>query len=332
MARRSRGRMLETKWIPDLSPELPVAAAARHVLGLRLRVVGHYLPLAIHQAKRDREYVHQLRVGTRRAVAALNLFQACLPSQTFSTARKRLRQIRNFAGAARDWDVFSERILEGTDTTTGAHLLRGYILAQRAAAQRLLNREGQFAIDQFLVFVAQVVSDLSDPAEPRAQTSLISLARPILAQLITDLESAISADLKDEEQLHRVRITGKKLRYAMEIFGDCFTSEFRTDLYPMIEEMQEILGRFNDCRVAIGFLDELRAYAGEFLPVAERIYRPLLVSRLRQQRRLMQKERKSFSRWLETWRTVNAVAKLHRVICLSLRNNGEAIASQRLEL
>jgi CHAD domain-containing protein len=49
---------------------------------------------------------------------------------------------------------------------------------------------------------------------------------------------------------HRVRILGKRLRYAMEIFADCFPPEFNEQYYPTVEEMQEILGRANDSHVA----------------------------------------------------------------------------------
>ena len=46
------------------------------------------------------------------------------------------------------------------------------------------------------------------------------------------------------------RIGAARLRYAMEVFADCFPPPFREVLYPMVEEMQEILGRANDSQVA----------------------------------------------------------------------------------
>ena len=63
--------MAEGKWISDLMATTPLADAARLTLGVRLEVVRDYLQQALHQADKDPEYVHQLRVGTRRAVAAL---------------------------------------------------------------------------------------------------------------------------------------------------------------------------------------------------------------------------------------------------------------------
>src|SRR5690349_24128611 len=94
------------KWISDLTSDTPVADAARHALTVRLDVVREYLPLALHEADKDPEHVHQLRVGTRRARAALDIFALCLPQKAYKSAKKLLRGLRRAAGEARDWDVF----------------------------------------------------------------------------------------------------------------------------------------------------------------------------------------------------------------------------------
>ena len=57
------------------------------------------LPLALQQAVKDVEHVHQLRVATRRARAALDIFADCLPDGAFTAAKKQLRKIRRAAGA-----------------------------------------------------------------------------------------------------------------------------------------------------------------------------------------------------------------------------------------
>src|SRR5690348_512201 len=103
--------MPDGKWISDLKADTPVAEAARHVLFVRLQVVKDYLPRAALEPDHDIEYVHQLRVGSRRADAALRIFRACLPAKAHRKARRRLRKLRRAAGAARDWDVFLADLL-----------------------------------------------------------------------------------------------------------------------------------------------------------------------------------------------------------------------------
>ena len=66
----------------------------------------------MQEADRDPEYVHQLRVATRRADAALRIFAPCLPGKVHKKARHRLRRLRQAAGAAHDWDVFLLGITE----------------------------------------------------------------------------------------------------------------------------------------------------------------------------------------------------------------------------
>src|SRR5262245_51299342 len=101
-----RTSMADGKWIQDLRPKTPVADAARHVLTVRLQVVRDHLALALHHADEDPEHVHQLRVGTRRARAAVDIFSCCLSARDYKQARRELRRIRRAAGEARDWDVF----------------------------------------------------------------------------------------------------------------------------------------------------------------------------------------------------------------------------------
>ena len=66
--------MADEKWISGLHGIMPVGAAAQLVLGNRLAVVRDRLPAAVFQSHLDVEHVHQLRVGTRRAGAALRIF------------------------------------------------------------------------------------------------------------------------------------------------------------------------------------------------------------------------------------------------------------------
>ena len=229
------------KWIHDLKAMTAVADAARHALTVRLEVVRDYLPLAVHQADRDSEHVHQLRVGTRRARAALDIFACCLPAKVHRRARKQLRHLRRLAGAARDWDVFLANLTAWglqpkSRLRPGADCLIGDALAQRATAQVQLQEAGQdypFAFDRFL---AETVAAVHRPDDPQLVT-LLDLARPLLTDLLEKLEEAASRNLDDYEHLHQVRILGKRLRYAMEVFADCFETAFKEELYPAVEEM-----------------------------------------------------------------------------------------------
>ncbi len=293
------------KWIPDLTPDTPLADAARRVLTVRLEVVRDSLPLALDKPEKDPEYVHQLRVGTRRARAALDIFAACLPPKVIKTARKTLRTLRRAAGEARDWDVFLAGLLEWRHRKSDQHrpgldFVIGYALAQRRQAQTHLREAGQdypFAFDRFL---ADTVAAVHKPQDEDLNT-LANLARPLLAALVHELEQAAAGDLENYEHLHRVRIIGKRLRYAMEVFADCFAPPFRGQLYPTVEEMQEILGHANDSHVAGERLKALRPWLRAFLPGEWKNFKPGFEALLRYHQRRLPQERRRFLEWWSRW-------------------------------
>jgi CHAD domain-containing protein len=64
-------------------------------------------------------------------------------------------------------------------------------------------------------------------------------------------------------QLHRMRITGKPMRYIMEIMETTLGREFKNKLQE-IKNVIELMGDIHDCDVFIGelngYLNEIRAY------------------------------------------------------------------------
>lgn len=298
--------MAEGKWIRDLKPETPVEEAARHVLFVRFQVVKDYLPRAALEAEDDIEHVHQLRVGTRRADAGLRIFADYLPKKQYRKARRRLKSVRRAAGAARDWDVFLVDLLQRESKADakyrgGLDFLIGYALGQRAAAHADLETIYQEENPTFETFIIRTVEAIRPPAVEAPPAILVDLARPILFDCLKDLELAALADLRDYAQLHQVRIAGKHLRYAMEVFADCFDPTFRDTIYPRIEQLQEILGRANDSHVAAERLIALREHLHRTCPTAWPRLQPGFEQLLRSHQRRLPQERNRFLKWWSQW-------------------------------
>src|SRR5262245_8264017 len=95
---------LDGKWIDGLSAATPLADAARRALAARVIAVER-AGRAVLEAIADSETVHELRVATRRARAAVEAFADVLPPKAARRAAKVLRKLRRVAGAARDGDV-----------------------------------------------------------------------------------------------------------------------------------------------------------------------------------------------------------------------------------
>jgi CHAD domain-containing protein len=296
--------MADGKWITELTAETPLPDAARRTLSVRLQVVHDYLPLAQRRSEEDLEYVHQLRVGTRRAGAALDIFSLCMPMKDYRSARKQLRRIRRAAGAARDWDVFLEGLAgqRQSERAKRVHdLLIGYALAQRTVAQEKLGEAAPNYPFDFERLMAETIAAVHKPHGAQPMETLRDLAGPLLSERLRDLHTAATGNLNDYDHLHQVRITGKRVRYAMEVFADCFVPAFREELYPRVEEMQEILGNANDSHVAYQRLEELRQQLRVHSPGEWRRFRPGLDALMRQHQQRVMVERQRFLDWWEHW-------------------------------
>jgi CHAD domain-containing protein len=311
--------MGNSKWITDVTPDMPPELAARHVLSVRLQPVADYLPLAALEADRDTEHVHQLRVATRRADAALRIFRSCLARNVLRKARRRLRKIRRAAGAARDWDVFLLDLTSRAGKATarqqpGLDYLLGYGLAQRSVAQEHLLEIHTREYPGIEKRIAQVLSALEPPSGADAAPTLAALARPMLEDLLQRLTLAAAEDLEDYAHLHQVRIAGKRLRYATEVFACSFEPAFLQEVYPRIEEMQGILGEANDSHVAAERLAALRTHTRDRCPAVWKRLQPGLEQLLRFHQRRLPQQRRQFLQWWHHWHPATAMLLLRLLL------------------
>jgi CHAD domain-containing protein len=296
--------MAEGKWISDLTQATPVATAARRCLKDRLKGVRDHLDLALREPEKDVEHVPQLRVATRRAAAAIDIFESCLSRKAYGRVQRQLRRLRRAAGAARDWDVFTLTLAAPSQRlhdSPGLDFLVGYALGQRYAAQQSLEVVGEDLAADFDKFVDEALDAIREPASRRGPRTLVDLARPMLAGLLSELDEAGQQDMNNYEHLHQVRIVGKRLRYAMEVFVGCFPSAFKEMLYPAVEQMQEILGLANDSQVAGRRLAELRVRTRAAWPADWKRFQPAIERLLRYHQRRLPQERRRFIAWWQHW-------------------------------
>jgi CHAD domain-containing protein len=309
--------MADSKWIDGLTPTMPVVDAARIVLGERLAAVGRRLYWALNQTEEDTDHVHQLRVSTRRAGAALKIFADCLPPKMLKRARRQLRELRRAAGKARDWDVFladlTARLTHvSAGQRPGLHFLLGLGHGQRIAAQEHLVQATQNAE----VELSRLQEDTLAALIPHAHgvVHLADLSQTTLAKLLTELVDAASQNLLDYERLHEVRILGKQLRYAMEVFVSCYHEDFRGKIYADVEHMQEMLGQANDSHVAAQQLDALRTRLLKTQRREWKVSAPGIEALIRFHQRRLARQRRRFLKWWKPWPISGAGADLRRIV------------------
>ncbi len=255
------------KWIGGLEPSMPLADAVRRVLDVRLAAVERLLPLASDRADEDVEHVHQLRVATRRADAALRIFGSSLPRKRLAKARSRLKRLRRAAGAARECDVHSRLIeddLEGAPPAPAAKALRAtatWIQRRRREAQDAIR---DAASDMTPAKLERRRRRLLESVKEKAAggPTLADACRSQVPALVAALVDADEAGLDDFESLHRLRIAAKRLRYALEVFAPCFGPGFRAT-YAIVEDLQETLGAVNDANDLAHGIEEFARAGGD---------------------------------------------------------------------
>jgi CHAD domain-containing protein len=235
------------KWLLGISPDAPADEVGREALAHRLRAVLHFLEKSLGGAD-EAEAIHQLRVWTRRAAAALKLFDPALSGAARKQMKKRLRKIRRAAGAVRDCDIYLMRIKSG-QVDVPKRVARSLAKQRRRARQQLKDVQRRLRNDDR--FPEQVERLLERVAWPKRHSSrkappFAEFCRQQLAPLGDAFFELADADLHNDEALHALRIAGKQLRYALELAPAAIRPSLHRQIYERLNELQDRLGDVRD--------------------------------------------------------------------------------------
>ncbi|MDA9490216.1 CYTH and CHAD domain-containing protein [Bradyrhizobium sp. CCBAU 11361] len=221
---------------------------------------------------RNPEGVHQLRVSLRRLRSALDLMRSVGALSNLDALRSEARWLTQDLSAARDWDVFQ---LETLPTIAKACAsVAGFDALGRAGAkcQSDAYRKAHQALDDrrcavFLIGLGHWIEtrgwrndvaaeDLGQLAEPA-----VNFAQRILSeQYAKVLKRGRRFKSLTIDELHRVRLATKRLRYLSEFLLPLFADRKSARKFAhRLAGLQEELGAFNDMAVTASLLDGLDA-------------------------------------------------------------------------
>jgi CHAD domain-containing protein len=109
----------------------------------------------------------------------------------------------------------------------------------------------------------------------------------------------------------------------MEVFADCFPDSFRNQLYPAVEEMQEVLGNANDSCVASRRLTELSTRLQAVLPQQWKRLRAGLEGFLHYHQARLPQERQRFQEWWSRWQQSGGEVAFHELLKTSSDDSQE---------
>lgn len=304
-----------------ISAATPVVKAARDLIAQRLTTVRDCLRKALAKPRRRRQHIHALRVATRRATAAIDLFRDCLPKPIRTEVRATLRSLRKAVAEARDWDVLLQQLAKTMRANVDADvptldMLTGYALAQREQAQSALEKVARDCSPQDVKKLqARVVAAVR--SKRKGQPTLGDFARPLIGQQLRDLTTVADRDNDAWTMLHEVRIAGKRLRYALEVVDGCLDPAITEHVTPSLVRLQEVLGGVNDSFHASELFEAILSTMQATTPSAADRYRSALEQLIAEHQQRMQSGREAFDAWLHEWhspemqRSLEAITREH---------------------
>lgn len=201
----------------------------------------------------DPEYIHQMRVATRRLRAAMRLFAPLLPAGFATALLPPLREQMAILGHARDMDVLLAEIAAPVQGSLGSEprlaALVGLVTEQRHRQRQIATQALQSPRFGRLMLLA---TDLLhrppfEPTSPASDARLAAFADGRIRRLHRKvLRLAAAAGVDDPASLHALRIGIKRLRYALEFFAPLARDKTFGRGVAKLAKLQDTLGQIND--------------------------------------------------------------------------------------
>ena len=212
----------------------------------------------------DIEYIHRMRVASRRMRSALSIFRSCFSNKDYKEIYRDVRQVTRALGEARDLDVQLEVIqaaeleFNRPSQLPGLKRLLLRLSQKRAEAQQhVISAMDRLEQDQLLARLNAWYAPFLAAAES------VYLYSPALYQLAFESVQACLKDLlghvpyisdpANVTELHAMRISAKRLRYALEAFDDLFGGRLKPYISTS-RKLQDQLGLIHDLDVWVQFI------------------------------------------------------------------------------
>jgi CHAD domain-containing protein len=211
--------------------------------------------------------VHDMRVAIRRLRSVIRDFAEIADKFPLKGVRKELKALANALGGVRDADVEIEA-LDALNKATNddavregiSTILSGYRESRGSAFVKLQPRLTDDAVAALRSkFEAALESSLRQ-RDLFGAGSITDASREIISNRLDDFILLADAlyDPLETKPLHDLRIAGKHLRYALELFAEV-RGDVLSPFAVEISKMQSFLGDVHDCDVwIVQFRDLLR--------------------------------------------------------------------------
>ena len=250
---------MDSYFDPDVNPDSSYCRFGAEVLAKLLQTIEAQVDGV--EKSEDIEYVHKMRVTSRRIRATMPLFRECFPKKRYKKWLNEIKKVTQFLGAARDIDVQIEfiknyiNLLQPTEPKTGMDALLQWHIEQRTSLQSsivngLQELEESRVLKEMKSCCEQIIKESTSN-----QFNLYSVREKAFWQISAKLDEFIAMEgyvhLENEIlKHHEMRIRAKWLRYTLECYAALYSKEF-SDEIEMMKNFQDTLGEMHDCDVWI---------------------------------------------------------------------------------
>ena len=230
----------------------------------------------------DVDYVHDLRVATRRLAEALALLESLMDKPTSHMIEASLKGLRKAAGELRDLDVGCQHLTSGGKWRmpavlrhVAAELVAGMQSRRAALAKSLAHHASSASVTGAMVLLVGIIEEQSAPDKVAPAEALLHKAlEKRMAKREKQLRKAFgqAAQKQTPEALHQARIAAKKLRYVVELADAAGLKRQKKEL-KFLKGVQELLGVHHDVHVILETLGKTVHAKGRTIPALPAAWR-----------------------------------------------------------
>jgi CHAD domain-containing protein len=248
--------MAKAKRVKGLNCISVASAGIKQVLVTRFNELSSFQQVALDWS--DPEGVHSMRVASRRLRSALRDFMPYMRKHPLAPVLKQLRNIAAALGEVRDDDVAIEALEEMVAHAPAAFSsgLKTFIETKKQLREQ--QREELKVIleaDELKQLETDFNAGVDEATATRAGSpaiTFLTMSQEIILERLKEFE-ALSIGLLNPfevETLHELRIAAKRLRYALELFQQCWGRSI-SGYAKRVARIQGALGNLHDCDVWI---------------------------------------------------------------------------------
>jgi CHAD domain-containing protein len=294
----------------------------------------------------DIEYVHRMRVASRRIRSGFTLFEECFPSKRLKKWRKQIRRVTRALGEARDTDVQIDFLEKFLDSLEEAHYRAGIKRLLLRLRQKRKGLQGKVVKAMDRLETSGMLEDMGGMLRQirvhgrlnQVDVSSLGVYQQALMAILLRLDDLLAyepyvSQTEQVEKLHAMRIAAKRLRYTIEVFEPLYDGDLKPPRQT-VRKIQTILGDIHDCDVWVEylpqFLEDERArtleYYGHIKPLNLLKSGILYLQQERQQQR--EKLHHDFVNFWQELRNQSVWDNLERILRSRLEKPDEALYEQ----